>query len=143
MQGISDVHATTRDFARFYEDYDIWLTPTLGTAPPPHGHLFADDDAEVFFERLMAFIPFTPIFNCTGNPAITLPLSWNADGLPIGVHLAGAWPRRRRYSASRRNWKRRDPGATGVPAQASGLSSQACPTQRNGGVPLDPLRLTL
>ena len=89
VQGIADIHATTRDFARFYEDYDIWLTPTLGTAPPPHGHLFADDDAEVFFERLLAFIPFTPIFNCTGNPAIALPLSWNGDGLPIGVHFGG------------------------------------------------------
>ena len=65
------------------------MTPTLGTAPPPHGHLFADDDAEVFFDRLMEFIPFTPIFNCTGNPAISLPLHWNADGLPIGVHFGG------------------------------------------------------
>ena len=89
LQAIADVQATTRDFARFYEEYDIWLTPTLGTVPPPHGHLFADDDAEVFFERLMEFIPFTPIFNCTGNPAITLPLSWNGGGLPIGVHFGG------------------------------------------------------
>ena len=89
VQAIDDVHATTREFARFYEQYDIWLTPTLGTAPPPHGHLFADDDAELFFERLMAFIPFTPIFNCTGNPALTLPLFWNADDLPVGVHFGG------------------------------------------------------
>ncbi len=89
VQALSDVHATTRDFARFYESWDVWLTPTLGSAPPPHGHLFADDDAEVFFERLMAFIPFTPIFNCTGNPAISLPLHWNDAGLPVGIHLGG------------------------------------------------------
>ena len=58
-------------------------------APPPHGHLFADADAELLFERLMAFMPSMPIFNCTGNPAITLPLYWNDDGLPVGVHFGG------------------------------------------------------
>ena len=118
VQGIADVHATTRDFARFYEHYDIWLTPTLGTAPPPHGHLFADEDAEVFFERLMEFIPFTPIFNCTGNPAISLPLHWNADGLPIGVHFGGRMAdeatlfRLAAQLEEARPWRNRRPGTS-------------------------------
>ena len=117
LQGIADVQAATRDFARFYEDYDIWLMPPLGAAPP-HGHLFADDAAEVFFERLMEFIPNTPIFNCTGNPAITLPLSSNVDGLPIGVHFGGCTAEEAtlfRLAAQleeARPWRNRHPGTS-------------------------------
>ena len=90
--GIAIEHAVTRSVRDCAALLDATAGPGVGEpyyAPPPHGHLFADDDAEVFFERLMEFIPFTPIFNCTGNPAITLPLSWNGEGLPIGVHFGG------------------------------------------------------
>jgi Asp-tRNA(Asn)/Glu-tRNA(Gln) amidotransferase A subunit family amidase len=91
LRAVHDMHAVARDFARFFETYDIWLSPTLGSPPPKHGHLFADENAERFFERLMAFIPFTPIQNATGNPAITLPLHWSADGLPIGAHFTARY----------------------------------------------------
>jgi len=91
LKAVYDMHAVTREFARFFQKYDIWLSPTLGHPPPKHGHLFADENAERFFDRLMCFIPFTPIFNATGNPAITLPLHWSADGLPVGIHFGGAY----------------------------------------------------
>ena len=39
--------------------------------------------------RAGALVPFTPQFNVTGQPAISLPLSWNSDGLPIGSQLVG------------------------------------------------------
>jgi amidase len=91
LRAVYDMHAVTRQFAQFFEKYDIWLSPTLGSPPPKHGHLFADDNAEVFFDRLMAFIPFTPLFNATGNPAITLPLHWSKDGLPVGIHFGARY----------------------------------------------------
>ena len=39
--------------------------------------------------RSAQFVPFTPLFNATGQPAMSVPLYWNADGLPIGVQFAG------------------------------------------------------
>jgi amidase len=91
LRAVNEMHAVSRDFARFFQKYDIWLTPTLGYPPPKHGYLFADQDAETFFDRLMAFIPYTPLFNATGLPAITLPLHWSADGLPIGIHFGAGY----------------------------------------------------
>jgi amidase len=40
-----------------------------------------------------AFIPWTPVFNVTGHPAMSVPLHWNAQGLPVGVHLVGRFGR--------------------------------------------------
>jgi Asp-tRNA(Asn)/Glu-tRNA(Gln) amidotransferase A subunit family amidase len=70
------------------QDWDLLLSPTLGKPPVPLGELAThDDDFESFAAKLGAFIPFTPLANCTGQPSATLPLCWNADGLPIGVML--------------------------------------------------------
>ncbi len=82
------INTATRKFARFFEDYDVWLTPTMATPPPPLGHLYADvDDVELFFERLWTFNPLNSVYNAAGQPAITLPLHMSEDGLPIGVML--------------------------------------------------------
>jgi len=91
LKAISDMHAVSRQFARYFEKYDIWLSPTTATPPPKHGYLFADHDPDIFFERLMDYIPITPIFNATGNPAITLPLHWSRQGLPIGIHFGARY----------------------------------------------------
>jgi amidase len=80
----------SRDIARFMTDYDIWLTPTLAEPPVPLGTF--DSTAEEplrGFDRAAAFVPFTPICNATGQPAMSVPLYWNADGLPVGTHFIG------------------------------------------------------
>ena len=91
LKAVCDMHAVSRQFAQFFEKYDIWLTPTLGSPPPKHGYLFADQNPDIFFERLMEFIPITSIYNATGNPAITLPLHWSRNGLPVGIHFGARY----------------------------------------------------
>jgi amidase len=68
--------------------YDAILTPTLAAPPAPVGYFTEVDPAENF-ERQKRFTPFTAAYNLSGQPAVNLPLHWNADGLPIGVMLAG------------------------------------------------------
>jgi amidase len=84
--------AATRAFGNWFADkgYDAWLTPTLGLPPPLLGHFDAARlGGAVVLERFIEFLPFTPLTNMTGQPAISLPLYWNAEGLPIGTQFAG------------------------------------------------------
>lgn len=77
-----------RKVAPFWEDYDLLLTPTLATPPVPHGYIYTDDpDPDRYLKRWLDFVPYTPIANITGAPAMTVPLYWNDEGLPIGTHF--------------------------------------------------------
>ena len=74
------------------DGWDLLLTPTLAEPPATIG-AFANDPAAPMtpMVRAGAFVPFTPPFNSSGQPAISLPLHWNSAGLPIGVQLVGAY----------------------------------------------------
>jgi amidase len=67
---------------------DAVLTPTLALPPRPVGW-FDEVDPAANFERQKQFAPFAAVYNVSGQPAVNVPLYWNADGLPIGVMLAG------------------------------------------------------
>jgi amidase len=83
-------HAFGRAAALWHRDYDIALTPTLGTPPLELGRIDPNSsDVRAAIPTLVEFSPFTVIQNATGQPAISLPLHWNADGLPIGVQFIG------------------------------------------------------
>lgn len=71
--------------------FDLLLTPTLAQPPAPLG-TFASTRDEPFVGAMRAgpYTPFTPAMNLTGQPAISLPLHWTPEGLPIGVHLVAA-----------------------------------------------------
>jgi len=105
------LEGTGRTLGAFFEDVDLHLTPTLATPPPRIGEL-QPSGVEATLLRLLGlfgsgrllrvaglleqaaadafgFTPWTPLYNATGQPAMSVPLHWSADGLPIGVHFVG------------------------------------------------------
>jgi amidase len=92
LLAIQDLQQLSRGVAGFFTDYDIWLTPTLAQPPMPLGYFdYSRETREQHVARLAEYTGFTLIANATGQPAISLPLHWNADGLPIGVQLLGRY----------------------------------------------------
>jgi amidase len=81
-----------RRMASWWNDYDLLVTPTVG-APPPELGWFTAGGAESEGQRVVSFIPYTAQFNMTGQPAISLPLHWTPDGLPVGVQLVAPYGR--------------------------------------------------
>ena len=81
---------------KLLDDCDVWLTPTLGTpsipagafAPPPAAAGSASD-REQDVSKYMSFSPFARLANITGFPAMSAPLHWTADGVPVGAHFMG------------------------------------------------------
>jgi len=82
------LQAVTRTAVAALSRYDAVLSPTLATPPVPVG-FFEEADPPENFERQKRFTPYTALYNVSGQPAVSLPLHWNDDGLPIGVMLAG------------------------------------------------------
>src|SRR5262249_10666307 len=70
--------------ARFASGYDLLLTPTLGEPPCLLGEMNPPDEPMLGLLRAASFVPFTPLANMAGTPAISVPLAWNDAGLPIG-----------------------------------------------------------
>jgi amidase len=90
LAAIQTLQGLGRVMAAFMRDRDVWLTPVVAEPPPPLGTFDSPADAPlVGFLRAAQFVPFTPIANATGQPAMSVPLSWNAAGLPIGTHFTG------------------------------------------------------
>jgi Asp-tRNA(Asn)/Glu-tRNA(Gln) amidotransferase A subunit family amidase len=74
-------HEMALKSGRFFQKYDVLLTPTLARPPLPVGQ---DDPVE-----FLKWIPFTPVFNFTGQPAASVPAGWTEDGLPVGLQIVG------------------------------------------------------
>ena len=90
LNAVQTVQRISRSVALFFLDYDVFLTPTLGEPPVALGTFDSPaDDLLKGWRRSGTFVPFTPLFNATGQPAMSMPLYWNKEGLPIGVHFAG------------------------------------------------------
>jgi amidase len=100
-----------RSIGAFFAHHDVLLTPTLAAPPPRVGEL-APTASELRLLRVLGsfgsgrliemaglldrmaaeafeWTPWTPVANATGQPAMSVPLHWNAEGLPVGVHFVG------------------------------------------------------
>ncbi|HEY6005258.1 MAG TPA: amidase [Anaeromyxobacter sp.] len=86
------VHAVGRAVARFFKRYDVLLTPTRCDPTPRLGLLsMSNPDRDAYVKALFASIAFTSPFNGSGNPAMSVPLHWSAEGLPVGVQFVAAF----------------------------------------------------
>jgi amidase len=87
---VGKLQLASRQIAAFFENHDAWISPTLGTPPVKLGTIDPSEaDLEKALEPVLSYVPYTYVFNGTGQPAISLPLHQNDGGLPIGVHLVG------------------------------------------------------
>jgi amidase len=82
-------------FAKTYDDIfsdcDILLNPTLSHPTPEIGYIGPDVPFDEAFERVRKYVSFTPQQNVSGAPAISLPLGFSSNGLPLGVQFGSAF----------------------------------------------------
>jgi amidase len=91
-RAVQVLHRTGRMVAHFFERYDLLLTPTLPQPPEKLGVFDMNtEDLDSYARAVGLFTSFTAIFNASGSPAMSVPLHWSADGLPIGVQIAGRY----------------------------------------------------
>jgi len=82
------------ELGRLFETYDLFLSPTLAEPPGPLGRLgLSPANIGDYGRAIGAFSPYTALQNQTGVPAMSVPLCWNAEGLPIGVMFTAAHAR--------------------------------------------------
>ena len=86
------IHAVGRRVAAMFEDFDVLLSPTMAAPPLELGRIsLSRPDLEGFQADIAFAVGFTSLFNVAGNPAMSVPLSWNDAGLPIGIQFAGSY----------------------------------------------------
>jgi len=93
MNAFDQANVLARLMGRFFSRYDVLLTPTLGRLPARLGEYDPTAQMELreVFESWSPLESFLPVFNATGQPALSLPLHTSGDGLPIGMQLVGAF----------------------------------------------------
>lgn len=90
IRGFDAQNRVTRAIADFFTRYDLLITPTLAQLPAEHGTLPYDQPGQTvtnWLRRLFHYTPFTPVFNISGQPAISVPLAASRSGLPIGIQI--------------------------------------------------------
>lgn len=92
VDAVAELGRATRQIGRFFQTYDAWVTPTLARRPMPLGVLNRSYGGAAEWWRFdCTFNAWNPIANITGQPAMSLPLYWTDDGLPIGTLVFGRY----------------------------------------------------
>lgn len=85
------VEKAARQMALLQQDFDILLSPTLATPPVKLGKLSLNQDNAAYEKEAINISAFTMLYNATGQPAMSVPLHWTPEGLPVGVMFAGRY----------------------------------------------------
>lgn len=92
LSSLNAIHAFGRRMERWFLGFDMLVTPTLAEPPMPVGRLKPTNEDFADYRMgpggVFDYSPYTAAFNASGQPAISLPLHWSGDDLPIGVHIA-------------------------------------------------------
>jgi amidase len=91
IRAVQTFHRTGRQLGAFFEGYDVLLSTTLALTQLPLGTVRMDGSAERFEQAVAPMTPFTAVCNATGVPAMSVPLEWTDDGLPIGMHFVARY----------------------------------------------------
>jgi amidase len=87
LSSLHAMHRIGRKIAALVDQFDLLLTPTLAEPPAMLGRFVMDCDYVTHRTNTLAYAPFTPLANVSGQPAMSVPLHWNEDNLPIGVQF--------------------------------------------------------
>jgi Asp-tRNA(Asn)/Glu-tRNA(Gln) amidotransferase A subunit family amidase len=89
---VQTIHRHGRRMAAFHRRYDVLLSSTLATPPVKLGiHHMDGPDLAAWRDAMRTYSPFTSLFNMSGQPAMSVPLAWSEEGLPIGVMFAAGF----------------------------------------------------
>lgn len=90
--GTLTMRAMCRDIIAQFDQFDVFLSPTMITPPPEIGLIDTVNlDSKELNRRQAKVFGYTPPWNMTGQPSISLPLAWSEDGLPIGMMFTGRY----------------------------------------------------
>jgi amidase len=87
-QSVARLNADAQAYDRWFDRYDVILSPVLGKPPAPLGWVAPTVSIPDLTERLNAYVGYTTLHNVAGAPSMSVPLHWTADGLPVGVQFA-------------------------------------------------------
>ncbi|MGI9169476.1 MAG: amidase, partial [Caulobacteraceae bacterium] len=92
LTGLREMRAINRQALALFETFDVYLTPVMGAPPPPIGYIDPVGlEPRELNRRQGAVFPYTPPFNASGQPSISLPLAWSASNLPIGMMFTASY----------------------------------------------------
>jgi amidase len=91
IRSVQTFHRTGRALGAFFEKHDVLLSTTIARTSLPLGAVRMDGTLEAFDRQVAPMTAFTAVCNATGVPAMSVPIEWTDDGLPIGMHFVARY----------------------------------------------------
>ncbi|MBS0526034.1 MAG: amidase [Proteobacteria bacterium] len=91
IRSVQTFHRTGRQLGAFFEKHDVLLSSTIARTHLPLGTVRMDGTLEAFEGQVAPMTAFTAVCNATGVPAMSVPIEWTDDGLPIGMHFVARY----------------------------------------------------